>query len=173
MRTLFREHRLVTFTGIGGCGKTRLAVEVARRSEGDFLDGLFFVDLSGLADDDGLPAAVAAALGLTAGASAIGGTAGATESPEDALVRYLVPRTCLLVLDNCEHLLEPLAALVDRLQGACPRLTVLATSREPLLVDGEQTWAVPSLELPRGDVIESEAVALFVERAREVARRSS
>ena len=167
-RTLLREHRLVTFTGIGGCGKTRLAVEVARRADDDFLDGLYFVDLSGLADDDGLPAAVAAALGLTAGTSTIGGTAGATESPEDAVVRYLMPRTCLLVLDNCEHLLEPLAALVDRLQGACPRLTVLATSREPLLVDGEQTWAVPSLELPRGDVIESEAVALFVERAREV-----
>ena len=68
-RTLLREHRLVTFTGIGGCGKTRLAIAVARRAEDDFLDGLFFVDLSGLADDDGLPAAVAAALGLTAGAA--------------------------------------------------------------------------------------------------------
>jgi len=155
-------HRLVTVTGVGGCGKTRLALEVAATELERFADGVFFVDLSTLLEPTLVAAAVVAALRVVAG----GGNA------DERVVNFLVDRHVLLVLDNCEHLLDAVAAIVDRVLSACPNVRILATSREPLALDGEQVWRVPSLGLPEGDTVEgiaqSEAVRLFVDRAAAV-----
>ena len=166
VRELLAGHRLVTLTGIGGCGKTRLALEATRQIDDEFVDGVFFADLGSLPNEDGLTATVANVVGVSFGGGAVGGST-AVNSSVGALVLHLAPRSCLLVLDNCEHILDGVAMLVDGLQASCPRLSVLATSREALLVEGEQTLAVPPLELPRGDLFESEAVSMFVARARE------
>jgi predicted ATPase/class 3 adenylate cyclase len=142
---------LVTLVGIGGTGKTRLAVEVAE-SVRDRYDGVAFVDLAPLTDGGQIPTAMAAALGISVGG---GPGAGAVL---DAVVAGLAVRSHLVVLDNCEHLVDDCAELVDMLLDACPDVTVLATSREALAVEGERTWPVGSL--PADD-----AVALFVDRA--------
>lgn len=149
VRELLAENRVVTLSGSGGVGKTRLAIEVA--AESDFRDGLWYVDLTPVADPDAVPGTAAHALGLLdqPGRSAI-----------DVLSHFLGGRKMLMVLDNCEHLLDACAGLVVPLLGACPELTVLATSREPLGVAGEVMWAVPSLS------IADEAVELFTDRAR-------
>ena len=143
-------HRLVTLTGVGGCGKTRLAIEVARRLADGFADGARFVDLAAT-DDEGVEDAVVDALGL---ASSLG-----TAAAGPRLVAYLAERELLLVLDNCEHVLDHAAELVEAVLGQPGATRVLATSREPLGVLGEQVVLVSSLE------IESEAVRLFLERA--------
>jgi predicted ATPase/class 3 adenylate cyclase len=148
-----RDHRVVTLTGVGGCGKTRLAIEVARRSADEVADGVRFVDLAPVADDDRAVDAVAGALGLAEPAAA---------SPFDRLVQYLAGREVLVVLDNCEHLLDVCAELAEAVAtrgGAC---RILATSREPLAVPGEQVWSVPSLDAA------TDAVRLFADRARLV-----
>ncbi len=144
--------RLLTLTGTGGVGKTRLALATAAGLAGDFADGAFLVELAPLADPDLLPQQVLAALGLR---EEVG------QTPAGTLAAHLRPRHVLLVLDNCEHLVAAAAALAEELLRACPRLAVLATSREPLGVPGEATWRVPSLS-PAG------ALALFTERARAV-----
>src|SRR5262245_27401277 len=159
--------RLLTLTGAGGCGKTRLALQAAAEAVDAHPDGVWFVDLAPLADAALLPAAVLAALGLqeTPGRPAMA-----------ALVEHLRLRGLLLVVDNCEHLVDACARLVDALLRACPRLAVLATSREMLSVPGEAAWRVPSLALPDAwaptpaadDLARYEAIALFVERARLV-----
>jgi predicted ATPase/DNA-binding CsgD family transcriptional regulator len=156
--------RLLTLTGAGGCGKTRLALEVARRLVGDYPDGVWLVELASLTDGELVPGAVAAALGLSAKADV---------PITDALVGFLRPKRVLLILDNCEHLVEECAALVDTLLSACEHLRVLATSRETLGVTGEVNWAVPSLTVPDpgpvadpGHLGRYEAVELFVARAR-------
>lgn len=148
---LLREHRLVTLTGTGGAGKTRLALEVARRRED--ADGPWLVELASLADGRLLPEVVATALGLVPPGGA---------SASAALAAVLHHRELLLVLDNCEHVVDGAAAFVEVLLASCPGVRVLATSREPLLVAGERTHEVPVLSGgPDG-----EAVALFVDRAR-------
>ena len=156
--------RLLTLTGIGGCGKTRLAIELAALVGTDFDDGVAFVDLAPIADPDRLGTALAAVLEVR-------------EPPagnvENAITQHLAPRALLLVLDNCEHLLDACAALVVRLLEAAPRLHVIVTSREPLGMPGEQTLRVPSLSLAvaSGDLdalARSEAVRLFCDRARQV-----
>ena len=144
--------RLLTLSGTGGVGKTRLALAAAADLAGDFSDGAFLVELAPLADPDLLAQHVLAALGLREEAG---------QSPAGTLTAHLRNRNVLLVLDNCEHLVGPAAALADGLLRSCPRLTVLATSREPLGVPGEATWRVPSLS-PAG------AIALFTERAQAV-----
>jgi predicted ATPase/DNA-binding SARP family transcriptional activator len=161
---LLQDRRLVTLTGVGGCGKTRLAVAVAEEMAGRYPDGLRFVDLTPVSDPELVAATVAAALGVTEDPSA-GHIA--------ALTRHLRPRNCLLVLDNCEHVVRSCAQLVTALLGSCPRLRVLATSRETLGVLGEVIWPVPPLTVPPPESAGSglahlrryESVRLFLERA--------
>jgi predicted ATPase/DNA-binding SARP family transcriptional activator/Tfp pilus assembly protein PilF len=141
--------RLLTLTGTGGVGKTRLSLAAAAEMAGDYADGAFFVELAPLADPHFLPQQVLAALGLREETG---------QSPEATLIAHLRGRRVLLVLDNCEHLVAAAATLAEGVLRACPRVSVLATSREPLGVPGEATWRVPSLS-PAG------AMALFTERA--------
>ncbi|MFB9734219.1 ATP-binding protein [Streptomyces thermocoprophilus] len=158
---------LLTLTGAGGCGKTRLALAVAARRAADWRDGAYFVDLAGLAEADLVAAAVASALDLQLaprGAS------------RDALIAQLGEREMLLVLDNCEHLIDACAALASRIIAHCPGVLVLATSREALRSYGERTFRVPSLSLPDPHRLPSvdelgryASVRLFVERAADAA----
>ncbi|MGW0416015.1 tetratricopeptide repeat protein [Streptomyces collinus] len=164
---LLGRSRLLTLTGTGGCGKTRLALAVAARRADGFRDGAWFVDLGGLAEPHLLPEAVAAALGLHLPP---------TGAARDALVAQLAGRETLLVLDNCEHLIDACAALASQVLARCPGVHVLATSREPLRSYGERTFRVPSLELPdprRLPAVEElgrfASVRLFVERAADAA----
>ena len=153
VRRLLAEHRLVTLTGAGGAGKTRLAIEVAGQMMDEFGDGVWYVDLAPITHPDLVPVTVARAFGLPdqPGSSAV-----------DTLVRFIGDRPMLLVLDNCEHLADACAAMAAALLGACPAVTLLATSREPIRAAGEITWGVPSLSL------DDEAIELFIDRARQV-----
>jgi predicted ATPase len=149
LRDMVASETLVTLTGIGGCGKTRLALEVAADVMAEVADGVFFVDLSAVSDPGLVGQAVATAVDLRL-----------PDTGPQPLAEYFAGRETLLILDNCEHLVDACADLADSLLALCPRLHLLATSREALGVEGERVVPVPSLE------IESEAVALFVERAR-------
>jgi non-specific serine/threonine protein kinase len=131
--------RLLTLTGVGGVGKTRLALQVAADLAADFPAGVVWVELAPLADGALVPSAVTAAAGVTAGRG---------RSPEDVLVVAWQERAPLLVLDNCEHLVAACASFAERLLSACPNLRVLATSREPLQIAGERQWHVPPLSVP-------------------------
>jgi predicted ATPase/class 3 adenylate cyclase/DNA-binding CsgD family transcriptional regulator len=152
VRGLLADHRLVTLTGAGGAGKTRLALQVAAESLAEFKNGVWQVDLAPLTDPTVVPTAVARGLGLhdEPGRSTI-----------ETVIRFLTDARALIVLDNCEHLLDASAVLVEELLRACPSLTILTTSREPIGVGGEVTWRVPSLPLA------SDAVELFTERAKQ------
>ena len=167
LRTLLGRTRLLTLAGTGGAGKTRLALELARGREDELADGAILVELDSVAEGADVPGAVADALDLRAlpGGALL-----------DAIAADLAPRELLLVLDNCEHVIGASAALADALLRSAPRLTILATSREPLRVPGEVVFRVPSLAIPDPDSAEApeallsyEAVRLFVERARAVA----
>ncbi|UUY48869.1 winged helix-turn-helix domain-containing protein [Streptomyces yangpuensis] len=138
---LVSEFRLTTLTGPGGAGKTRLAVQSARPLLDRFPDGVWLVELAPLSTDADLVPAVLNALALREHGPAAG-------DPLDRLTAALRTRTALLVLDNCEHLIEAAAATAGRLLGECPGLRVLATSREPLGLTGEALWPVPPLALP-------------------------
>lgn len=156
IRKLVAKHRLVTLTGVGGCGKTRLAIEVADREAPSRPAGVWFVDLSAVSDDTAVPGAVGAALDLVTDDS----------SPQkEQIATYLASRDSLLVIDNCEHVLDEVADLLDVLIERTSLLRVLATSREALEIEGEHTWRVPSLELGP----DSAAVRLFVDRAQATA----
>ncbi|MFQ5968034.1 MAG: adenylate/guanylate cyclase domain-containing protein [Acidimicrobiia bacterium] len=156
--------RLLTLTGAGGSGKTRLALQVAAEMLGDFPDGAWFVGLAALKDPELVPREVAGSLQLAE-------KPGRTWS--DVLSSFLSDRELLLVLDNCEHLIEPVADLTLRLLETAPRLRVLATSREALNLSGETSLQVPAMAVP-ADAHDSsidklmgfEAVQLFLERAR-------
>jgi predicted ATPase/DNA-binding XRE family transcriptional regulator len=164
---LLQEAPLVTLTGIGGCGKTRLALQVAASLLPSYPDGVWLVELAPLADAVLIPQAVAAMLRVReeAGSPLLA-----------ALIAHLRPRHLLLLLDNCEHLVLACAEIVTALLQACPQVQILATSREALGIVGERAWKVPSLSLPdtqqpitATQVLEAEALQLFVERA-QVAR---
>jgi predicted ATPase/class 3 adenylate cyclase/DNA-binding CsgD family transcriptional regulator len=153
IRQILLANRLVTLTGAGGVGKTRLAIQVAGQIATEFGDGAWYVDLAPITDPDLVPVTMAGALGQ---ADQPG------RSATDTLVRAVADRRMLVLLDNCEHLLGAVATLASSLLCACPGLTLLATSREPIGVPGEVTWQVPSLSL------DDEAIELFVDRARRV-----
>ncbi len=154
---------LLTLTGTGGSGKTRLALQVAADRLDGFPDGVWVVELAPLADPALVPRAVASAFGILEGSG---------RPVTEALADFLRPKSLLLILDNCEHLLEACATLADTLLRRCPSLRVLATSREGLGIAGELTYRVPSLSLPDlkhlpslEELTQFEAVRLFVERA--------
>jgi predicted ATPase/class 3 adenylate cyclase/DNA-binding CsgD family transcriptional regulator len=151
LRDALAGNRLVTLTGAGGVGKTRLAVQVAAQIAGEFSDGVWYVDLAPITAAEVVPVTLARALGLPDQPG---------RSTMDTLLRFVRDRHMLIVLDNCEHLLDACATLLATVLGAAPRVSVLATSREPVNVTGEATWQVPSLSLA------DEAVELFAERAR-------
>ena len=158
---LLDQHRLVTLTGAGGVGKTRLAGEVAKRVADRFADGAWLVELATVRDPAQVPAAVAAALGIRDLPSV---------AAADALGRALARQQLLLVLDNCEHVIGAAAVLCTGLLLTCDDVRVLATSREPLRVAGESRYRLAPLTLPdpdnAADPDQSEAVALFADRAR-------
>ena len=139
LQQLLATTRLLTLTGAGGSGKTRLALAVATALRRTFGHGAWLVELASLSDASLVPQQVAMALGVREQAG---------QSLVVSLAGYLRDRELLLVLDNCEHLLEPCAALAATLLGACQGLRILATSREVLGVAGETVWRVPSLSLP-------------------------
>jgi predicted ATPase/class 3 adenylate cyclase len=157
IRGLLATHRLVTITGAGGCGKTRAAIEALADA-----DGAWFVELAPLTDPDLVPMEIAATLGIQS-------TTG--ESMTATLTDILCDKDICLVLDNCEHVIEACAKEATVLLGACPRMRLLATSREPLDIEGEQVFRLGTLTLPppqaecdRQVISESEAVQLFVVR---------
>lgn len=153
LRPIVVDERLVTLTGAGGAGKTRLAIEVAGRLAAEFDAGVWYVDLAPITDPALVPVVMAGALGLADQPS---------HPVTAAVVRLVADRRMLVLLDNCEHLLDATAALISTLLSACPELTLLATSREATGVRGEVAWQVPSLS------VDDEAVELFVDRARRV-----
>ena len=159
--------RLVTLTGAGGVGKTRLAVEAAARVLEEFQDGVWFFELAPAADDAAVLATVAATFGITTT------TTDGPDGLREEIAGYLASRRALVLFDNCEHVIDAVAPLVERVLVACPDVHVLATSRELLRVPGERTSAVPPLALPPDDVVElaelvgSDAVALFCEHAHD------
>ena len=153
IRKLLADNRLVTLTGAGGAGKTRLAIQIAAGVAAEFSDGVSYVDLAPITHALVVPVAVARALGLPDQPG---------RSTVETLVRFVGDRQMLMVLDNCEHLLDAVATLAAELLAACPGLRLLATSREPASVPGEVTFLVPSLSL------DDEALELFADRARRV-----
>ena len=154
-------HRLVTLTGVGGVGKTRLATEVAAQLADDFPDGVWVFESAAVADPAAVPDAVAAVLGITQQPG---------KSVSESVAAALEGRVRLLVFDNCEHVLDAAADLIEAILAASATVRIVATSREGLRVADEQLWPVPSLDLGG---IDSAAVNLFVERAQSVAPRFS
>ncbi len=163
VKGLLRNTRLLSLTGVGGAGKTRLALQVAEDVLEDYREGVWFSELESLADPELVPHSVASALGVR-------------EEPGRGIVETLLdrlrPRHCLVILDNCEHVLRSCAELADELLRGCPDLKILATSREGLGIAGETTHHVLSLTIPEagdeltpGEMSGYEAVRLFVDRA--------
>jgi predicted ATPase/transcriptional regulator with XRE-family HTH domain len=163
---LLGQHRLVTLTGPGGIGKTRLGIEAARQSISNFVDGVFFVEMAALGDPSPITSTTMQALGYVESGHL---------STSQQLVNGIGKRQMLIVFDNCEHLIGDIALFVSRLLSACPHLKILATSRERLHINGEQEYQMRPLNLP--DLADSrtidsleniEAIALFIKRARAV-----
>ena len=163
LRERLRTTRLLTLTGTGGCGKTRLALQVAANTVDEYPDGVWLVELAGLAEPELVDQSVATVV-------AVREVAG--QPIRVTLLAALRSRGLLLVLDNCEHLIEACAKVADAILRACPNIRILATSREPLGIAGEVAWRVPSLTvasiervLSPHQLMAGEAVRLFVDRA--------
>ncbi len=175
---LLRAHRLLTLVGPGGTGKTRLALQVAAAMLDEFPDGAWLVDLAPSTQAFQVPQAVAQALGLRAESAELAEPTPVDHPVRDALsasLDHLRDKNLLLILDNCEHLIEACAQLAEQLLRAAPGLRILATSREALAIAGEMSYPVPALSLPDPGqlpaleaVAQTEAVRLFVERAQAV-----
>jgi predicted ATPase/DNA-binding SARP family transcriptional activator len=165
VRKLIAEHRLTTLIGPGGSGKTRLATETARTMVGDLPDGVWLVEFAPVGADADVAQAVLAGLGLR---DALLGTPTSAD-PTEGLISALRDREMLLILDNCEHVIDAVAALADRVLGECRRLRILATSREPLGITGEALWQVEPLDIPSdatpAEVASSSAIRLLQDRA--------
>jgi predicted ATPase/DNA-binding winged helix-turn-helix (wHTH) protein len=161
LQALISAYRIVTLTGPGGIGKTVLALELARRVHGEFANGGRLVELASLSDPNLVPAAVASVLGLRLESNTI--------SPE-AVGQAIAEKKLLLVLDNCEHLIDATATLAETLMRLCPRATILATSREVFRITGEYAYRVPPLEVPAigreepEHILSQSAVELFIAR---------
>src|SRR6185503_10555351 len=160
-------HRLVTLTGSGGTGKTRLALQVAAELLDKFDHGVWFIELAPIADPDLIPQTIVSALGISEQPN---------KAPLDILKEYLHEKKTLIVLDNCEHLVSASAQVTNALLNAAPGLKILASSREALGVKGEASYPVPSLSLPDvkhlptiEQLSQYEAVRLFIDRALLVA----
>ena len=171
VRELIAARRLTTLIGPGGSGKTRLATETARTLLGDLPDGAWLVDLAAIGADGDMAQSTLTALGLR---DALLGEAPNAE-PTDRLIAAIREREALLILDNCEHVIESAAVFAHRVLGECQRLRILATSREPLGITGEALWVVEPLALPEedagsADIESSPAVQLLRDRAGEVRR---
>jgi predicted ATPase/class 3 adenylate cyclase/DNA-binding CsgD family transcriptional regulator len=149
IREALAQNRLVTLTGAGGAGKTRLAIQIAATAT-DYANGVWYVDLAPITDPEVVPVTVARALGLLDQPD---------QSTTEMLRRFIRDRRMLMLLDNCEHMLDASAELITGLLAGCPALTLLTTSREPIGVAGEVSWRVPSLSLA------DEAIELFADRA--------
>ncbi|HUG33889.1 MAG TPA: adenylate/guanylate cyclase domain-containing protein, partial [Anaerolineales bacterium] len=163
IKQAIHEHRLVTLTGSGGTGKTRLSLQVAAELIDQFRDGVWFMELAPLTNPDLIPQTVLSAFGVR---EQQGRTA------TQILTDYVREKNLLLVMDNCEHLIKACAVLADAMLNTAPAITILATGREALGVKGEVTWHVPSLSLPDANHLppldqlsQYEAVELFIERA--------
>ncbi|OBI87525.1 ATP-binding protein [Mycobacterium asiaticum] len=157
VRAALKVHRLVTLAGVGGVGKTRLACEVATRMSDEFPDGVWFFELAAVSDPGAVPDAVAAVLGITQQPG---------KNMTESVAAALEGRIRLLVFDNCEHVRDAAADLIEEILARSTSVRILATSRERLDVADEQSWSVPSLDVGNG--IASPAVSLFVERAQSV-----
>jgi predicted ATPase len=167
VRQELTEHRLVTLTGSGGTGKTRLSLQVAAEVLDHFEQGVWFVELAPLVDPDLISQSILSVMGISEQPGKV---------PLDVLKEYLHDKKTLLVLDNCEHLIEASAKVANTLLNAAPHLRVLASSREALGVRGEVAYHVPSLSLPDlkqlptvEQLSQYEAVRLFIDRALLVA----
>jgi predicted ATPase len=169
LKALLIEESLVSLVGSGGCGKTRLAIQAAAEVLDEYPDGVWIADLAAVADPGAVASQVAQIFALKEGPDM---------TAADTVAAFLSGKRALLILDNCEHVLEAAVALADRL-ASCPSLCILATSRQPLDLPGEVAWRVPSLSVPAGglsdqgaaeiaDLAACEAVQLFVERATRV-----
>ncbi len=165
VRENLRRHRLVTVSGLGGCGKTRLALQVASQSFDDFPDGVWFVELASLTDGELVAQTLAEVLDL-----ARDGIMAPAAPWVEKLVNHLSDKRALIVLDNCEHLIENCADLSENLLRKCSHLRILAATREPLGVEGEVSHRLGPLSVPSGkaleDIAATDSVRLFVERAR-------
>ena len=156
-------HRLVTLVGPGGVGKSSVGLELARATAANYADGVHVIELVSVVDDEATSAAVATAIEVNVRRSS---------SIDDAITELLRTRECLLLVDNCEHLIESVAALVSRILSEAPNVSIVATSREPLAIAGEQVWSVEPLSTAIDNALSSDAalevpaVALFVARVR-------
>ncbi|MDT5173573.1 MAG: hypothetical protein QOG37_824 [Mycobacterium sp.] len=162
VRAALKTHRLVTLAGVGGVGKTRLASEVAARMADEFPDGVWFFELAAVTDPSAVPDAVAAVLGITQQPG---------KNVTESVAAALEGRVRLLMFDNCEHVRDAAADLIEAILARSASVRILATSRERLEVADEQLWSVPSLEVGGG--ITSAAASLFIERAQSVSARFS
>jgi len=158
-----KRSRVVTLVGPAGIGKTRLAIEVGRGRHGAYPDGVWLIELAGLSDGTLIPDAIRVTLGVNEVMS---------KSRVEAVAAYLQQRSMLIILDNCEHVIEAAALVVEKLAAMCPRVVFLTTSRERLRIPGEQLWEVEPLSVPvattpggTAHIVESEAVQLFLDRA--------
>jgi predicted ATPase len=162
VETALKAHRMVTLTGVGGVGKTRLALEVASRAATNFADGVFVIELAAVEDPAAVPEAVAATLGITQQAG---------QNMSASLAAALEGRSRLLVFDNCEHVLDATADVIDTIFAQSTSVKILATSREGLGLNDEQLWPVPSLDVATG--AHSAAATLFMDRAQTVSPNAS